>query len=108
MCAVSVLWQQPVQADTAATLSSNSPSPVVRIYPRYPIQAAQERIEGMVQLRFNVEADGSTSQIEVILSQPEGVFEKEAIRALAQWRYQPAADELPNQGVKVQLDFVLD
>lgn len=108
LCAAAVLWQQPLQAENTVATTAAAPKPVVRVQPRYPINAVEDRIEGMVRLRFNVEADGSTSDIKVIDAQPEGVFGKEAVRALAQWRYEPAADPSANRGVQVQLDFALD
>ncbi|WP_213995294.1 TonB family protein [Arsukibacterium sp.] len=103
-----LFWQQPVQADNTATTVKSSPTPIVRIEPRYPIQAAENRIEGLVQLQFNVQSDGSTSDIIVVHAQPEGVFEKEAVAALKRWRYAPMADPAANIGLKVQLNFALD
>ncbi|KKO45965.1 hypothetical protein WG68_08150 [Arsukibacterium ikkense] len=108
LCVAAVFWQQPLQADNLATTAKAGPKPVVLIEPRYPIKAVENRIEGLVQLKFNVEPDGSTSDIVVIQAQPEGVFEKEAVRALQQWRYKPTADAAANKGVQVQLNFALD
>ena len=103
----SLLWQQPLLADSTAT-QSKGPAPVVRIEPRYPLQAAQNRIEGFVQLQFNIASDGRPIDIQVLHAQPENVFEKESIRALERWRYQPSSDASANQGLKVQLTFTLD
>ncbi len=108
LCVAAVFWQQPLQADNTVTTAKSSPTPVVRIEPRYPIKAAENRIEGLVQLQFSVQSDGSTSDIVVIHAQPKGVFEKEAIRALQRWRYAPVADPAANRGLQVQLNFALD
>ena len=103
-----MFWQQPVQADNIDKVVKTAPKPVVRIEPRYPVKAAENRIEGLVQLKFNVEADGSTSNIVVVHAQPEGVFEQEAIKALQRWRYAPVADSTANKGIHVQLNFALN
>lgn len=54
---------------------------------RYPAQAARRRIEGEVELEFTIAADGSVSEVEVIRSQPEGLFEREAVGAMQRWRF---------------------
>ena len=108
LLAGALLWQQPLQAKSNANLHSTGPTAIQRIEPRYPIEAAQQRIEGFVQLQYNIEADGSTSNIRVIHAQPESVFEQEAVRALQHWRYQPDPNPAANLGLKVQLDFAMD
>ena len=117
LIAGALLWQQPLFATHSAT-PSNAPtpntaepakaSPVVRIEPRYPLSAVQNRVEGSVQLQFNVTSNGKTSDIQIIHAQPEGVFEAEAIRAIERWRYQPSKEAAANLGLTVQLDFALD
>ncbi|MBU2178420.1 MAG: TonB family protein [Gammaproteobacteria bacterium] len=95
------LWlQQPAYA------GDESAAPVMRVEPKYPIEAARQRITGYVQAHFNIKPDGSVSDIQIIKAEPADVFNKEAIRALGQWKYQPTAN-----GVKdatVQLDFMMD
>ena len=82
-----------------------SVSPIVRIEPKYPKQAAEQNIEGSVVLGFTINADGSTDNIKVISADPQGVFDSEAIRALKKWRYKPVSN--PAQQHLVQLDFAL-
>ena len=55
----------------------------------YPKGAMRKCIEGNVVLRFLVTTDGTTSDIEVVSSKPEGVFEKAAIKAVEKWRFEP-------------------
>ena len=81
-------------------------SPIKRIEPRYPIQAAEQGITGFVQLKFDVGADGKVRNVSVIKSSPEGVFGKEAVRALKEWQYTATGQE--HKGQLVQLDFELD
>ncbi|MDX1282883.1 M56 family metallopeptidase [Shewanella colwelliana] len=79
--------------------------PVMRIEPRYPIKAAQDGVEGYVQLQFDISKKGKVSKVSVIKSSPTGVFDAEAIKALEQWTYKPSAKGM--QDAQVQLDFML-
>lgn len=99
----SLLLHQPALAGAKDAVQL---SPVKRIEPRYPIQAAEQGITGFVQLKFDVGADGKVSNVSVIKSSPEGVFGKEAVRALKEWQYTATGQE--HKGQLVQLDFELD
>lgn len=95
-------WWQPVLAKTAA----KDLAPQHRIEPRYPVQAAQQGIEGYVVLKFDVTPAGSVTNVKVVKAQPEQTFEKEAARALSQWQYETSSNG--QQGMLVQLDFMMD
>lgn len=85
--------------------------PLVRIEPRYPPKALREGKEGWVRLRFTIAADGTTKDIEVLDAKPRRLFEAEAKRALARWKYQPRIVDgraVEQSGELVQLDFVLE
>ncbi len=91
------------QADRGAT-------PLVRVEPRYPTDAARDGISGWVQLAFTIDTTGAVIDVSVIAAEPARVFEREAIRALRRWKYQPkvvdgVAVKQPN--MQVQLDFNL-
>ena len=86
-------------------------SPVLRIEPKYPVQAAQDRIEGSTILQFDIAKDGTTDNIKVIESFSQQVFDKVSITALEQWKYKPRIQGGQAQrqtGLKVQLDFRMD
>ncbi|WP_057830462.1 TonB family protein [Colwellia sp. TT2012] len=80
-------------------------SPTHRIEPKYPVSAARAGTEGSVVLKFDVEADGSVSHVEVINGKPAYTFDKSAVTALKQWRYK-ATDKV-HKNLLVQLDFVM-
>jgi len=84
--------------------------PARRNPPRYPSDAASRGIEGFIALRFTVEADGSTSGVEVIYSAPSGYFDEAAIGAITNWRYEPATIDgvaVRREGVETQFNFEL-
>ncbi|MBB1340627.1 TonB family protein [Pseudoalteromonas sp. SG43-7] len=81
-------------------------SPIMRIEPIYPIQAAEQGISGSVVLKYDISPAGKTQNVSVVNAKPERVFDKEAKKALMQWQYKPS-----NSGFKdvlVQLDFAID
>lgn len=55
--------------------------------PKYPAQALAEGVSGMVWLDILVGADGVPREIKVMKSTPAGVFDKQAIDAAGQWRF---------------------
>ena len=64
-------------------------TPLVRIPPEYPMSALGRRLEGYVILRFTVTETGSVANPEVLRSEPPGVFDRAASRAVLRWKYQP-------------------
>ncbi|XQW86444.1 energy transducer TonB [Thalassotalea piscium] len=83
-------------------------TPIVRIEPKYPIQAARDGKEGWVKLSFTINEIGGVDDVQVIDADPKRVFDKEAKRALRKWKYKPkVVDGKPQKqaGLTVQLDF---
>jgi len=89
----------------AKTYDKQKAQPTYREAPLYPIQAARDSVEGYVQLTFDIETNGSVSNVAVYKSYPEAVFDKSAVTALKTWRYKPTNSKIT--GAMVQLDFVL-
>ncbi|WP_075185908.1 energy transducer TonB [Teredinibacter haidensis] len=56
---------------------------------RYPSTALTRGIEGYVDIMFDVTEYGGTDNIRVAAAEPEGIFEKAAMKAVAKWRFQP-------------------
>lgn len=85
--------------------------PIVRVPPRYPLDASRDGIEGWVQLEFTIDSNGTVKDVKVTDSEPKRIFDKEAKRALRKWKYKPQvvdgrATDLPN--MQVVLDFKLE
>ncbi len=64
-------------------------TPRVRINPTYPPKAQRNGIEGFVTLRFDISELGHPINVSVVKSDPRGIFEKQARRALRKWKYDP-------------------
>ncbi len=62
---------------------------LVRIQPGYPLSAALLCLEGNVQLLFDIGPDGRVGNINVNKSEPAGIFDQAAIRAVQRWLFLP-------------------
>lgn len=96
--------------DLNPNLTGIQATPVHREQPHYPRQALARRMEGWVELVFEVDAEGrvQAETIRVLAAEPEGVFERSARRAIARWRF--ASDELGQSGAQLRqrLEFRLE
>jgi len=103
-----------IPTNTGPTLQHNqtdrSATPLVRVEPRYPIEAARDGITGWVRLGFTIDHSGSVTDIKILAAEPANLFNREAIRALRRWKYQPQMVEgkpVNQLNMQVQLDFSL-
>ena len=86
-------------------------TPVVRVEPRFPVEALRDGISGWVKLRFSIDESGSVTDVEVLQAEPRGVFDREAARALRRWKYQPQVIDgkaVRQTNLQVVLDFTVD
>jgi protein TonB len=63
--------------------------PLFRDAPRYPREALMNHVEGWVEIEFTIAPDGTVKDPVVVGAQPERVFEHDALRAIARWKFQP-------------------
>lgn len=86
------------------------PQLVGRINPVYPYAARQKNLQGVVIVRFLVDAEGKVTRASVVEAQPAQVFEQAALEAVRKWRFQPA--RLDNERVatwmSVPIRFKMD
>lgn len=71
---------------------SRDPVLVRQVRPTYPAAAARRKQEGWVEVSFTVGTNGSVSDVNVVRAQPRGVFDRDAVRAVSQWQFEPALD----------------
>jgi TonB family protein len=67
------------------------------VAPRYPRKATRRRLSGAVEVRFNVNPDGSTGEIRIVRAEPGDVFASSAENAVEQWRFAPRDDVFTTQ-----------
>ncbi len=86
-------------------------TPIVRIEPQYPRNAAMQGIQGWVRLSFDITSMGTVDNVQVVDANPKRVFDMEAKKALLKWKYKPRIEDgkpIPSKGEMVQLDFKLE
>jgi len=83
---------------------------VMRVQPAYPSDAIIRQLEGYVTVEYDVAANGRTINHRVVDS-THRVFEKSAIRAAEQFRYQPRTvdgEPIETTGIRSRFRFEMD
>jgi TonB family protein len=67
-----------------------------RVYvpPEYPREAWRRGQEGWVDIELTVNPGGRVTDAKVVASQPRGLFERAALRAVRQWEFEPVRAEV--------------
>lgn len=66
--------------------------PLVQVQAIYPQRALLKGTEGYVILAFNVSKEGKVVEPRVLSSQPAGVFDRAALKAISRWKYSPKVE----------------
>lgn len=93
------------------SISDKQARPVVRINPKYPIEAMNNGIEGYVVLSFNINEIGQVFNINIIDAEPKRIFNRAAKQALKKWKYQAKVVDgqaIAQENLTVKLDFNMD
>lgn len=103
-----------VGLETGAGLSMASADgdavPMVRVPPQYPEKAQQRGIEGRVLVEFTISKIGTVKDAKVIAAEPSSIFNKAALKAIAQWKYNPKIENgepVEQRGIKIAIPFKL-
>ena len=80
------------------------PAAVKQVAPEYPRGAERRKLEGTVDLIFDVTADGKVENVQVSNASVPGVFDKAAIKALSRWKFEEGD---ASQGMNITIDFRL-
>lgn len=73
------------------------------VTPKMPREAVRGRISGSVTVEFTVGANGRVTEASVVSSDPRGTFDREALEAMRQFRFEP-----PGQNVSGRQTFNFD
>lgn len=100
-----------ISAPTFGSFKSNQQAmPLYRVEPRYPSRALKRKIEGYVIMSFSIDETGKPFNVEIQETSPKRMFNRDAVRALKQWKYQPKLLEgkaIVQQNQTVRLEFKL-
>ena len=87
-----------------------TPSPIVRVEPIYPVRAASRGLEGQCMIIFDITPQGTTANVR-IMSCTNTAFERTSINAISRWRYNPQVQNgapVVFRGATTQLVYRLD
>jgi protein TonB len=80
--------------------------PIERVEPVYPREAIRENISsGRVVARLAVNEKGLVTDVTIVEANPRRVFDREVIRALSLWKFQPEGDHYI---AEIEINFVLN
>ncbi len=105
VCAGMVMAAGGMLAVPSAFAGDNGLVAKKRVAPVYPRGAERRKIEGHVVVTYNVNTDGSVSDVAVAEAVPEGVFDDAAVKAVSKWKYKPL--ENPVKGARAKIGFKL-
>lgn len=80
---------------TAARLPSAPASVTVdaqlthRVEAQYPEAALRNGVQGYVDVQFTITAQGTVTNVAVVRSAPDDIFDRAAVDAVSRWRYDP-------------------
>lgn len=109
MCFVTGLPYAPAQADDEVQVTyyaddTGERKPLLTVVPVYPERARRERVEGDVQVCFNIDREGRISRARVRTS-TNRVFEKPALLAIRASNYEPVPENQKLSGIKTCRTF---
>jgi protein TonB len=73
--------------------------------PDYPPGALARNVSGSVTITYTVDVKGVTRDVRVLIADPAGIFERNAVDAVKQWRYAPV--KVDNTAVAVPTRTVI-
>jgi TonB family protein len=76
----------------------------------YPYDAREKRIEGEVIVKVLIDTKGKVSKVETVTSEPEGIFDENAIKSVKNWQFRPGilGGELVSTWIMFPLTFTLE
>lgn len=90
-------------AAMALALPALAGTPIKRVDPVYPPEAARAGTTGYVEVEYSVGPDGKVTDVSVVDAKPGRVFVAAAVKAVKQWEFAPGSE---THG-KVKLEFKL-
>ena len=84
--------------------------PMVRVPPQYPERALQRGVEGRVLIEFTISRSGSVKDAKVVAYEPSTIFNKAALKAVKQWKYNPKivnGKAVEQPGMRISIPFKL-
>jgi TonB family protein len=95
----------PTPVATAPAPPAVEPKLIKVVHPKYPQEALMRGIEGWVDVSLQVTASGDVIEPRVEDSDRGRLFNKVALAAVEQWKYEPRSDGATSERFRVRLKF---
>ena len=89
-------------------VSASGPVAVRRVSPVYPVRARMAGQSGYVEVSYLIDAAGRPEAIDITESRPRRVFERAALQAIRDWRFDPTTVTGAEGRQYLRFDFNLD
>lgn len=89
----------------ATVVRSVEPKLIKMVQPEYPQEALMRGVEGWVEVSLQVTAAGDVAAPRVEATSRGRLFNRAALSAVEQWKYEPQGDGAPTQRLRVRLQF---
>lgn len=74
---------------TSAALAHADVKVLKKVAPEYPSEAVKKNISaGSVRAKLNIGGDGKVAAVDIVEAEPKRVFDRVAIEALSQWKFE--------------------
>ena len=86
----------------------DTPPKIIRQMPvKFPAQAKKDGVTGKVVVRCLIDKDGKADRLEIVESEPAGVFDDSALSTLKYWQFRPGIKkgDLVATWVKIPFKF---
>lgn len=95
--------------ESGPTLVIREAELIKRVAPEFPAEAAARGQHGVVEVAFTVTSAGTVANTSIVESTPPGVFDRAALQALREWRYEPRTENgVPvNWNTRARIEFKL-
>lgn len=103
--APAVTHAAPSEQQPAAAVGPGEPKLIRMVQPEYPQEALMRGIEGWVDLSLRISAAGDVIEPRVEGTNRGRLFNRAALTAVEQWKYQPRPDHSPETTIHVRLQF---
>lgn len=104
-------FKSPSRCDAEFTETQNAKYKVSEPFQvKYPLSAIRDKKEGFVKMEFDLNENGIPTEINIIESYPQRIFNKESERNLSRMRYElkPGLTSEDRTCLSAQLDYFLE
>lgn len=100
---------QAAAAKASETVASATLNKLRHVDPEYPAGARTRGLDGWVDVELTVKEDGTVADASVVRAEPADIFDKAALDAVRQWRYEPVQRDgkTVEQRTRVRIRFQL-